>query len=283
MKIITFFASRFVAGETMDKGIKATKKLNDKNILCTMDILGEDVNNKEEAERFADDYIKLLEEISKTGVNSNVSIKLSMTGLMIDEDFCLKNTERIIKRAKELDNYIRIDMEGSDVTDMTLRIFKTLYKKYPKHVGIVLQAMLFRTEKDVEEMNKLKARVRICKGAYKEPVSISWKKMDDIRINYMKMVKLLIDKGVYPGVATHDSQMIKATLDYVKEKKIPNEKFEFQMLYGIARAKQQELARDGYNVRVYVPFGTAWFPYYFRRLREKKENVFFIMKHFFGR
>jgi proline dehydrogenase len=143
--------------------------------------------------------------------------------------------------------------------------------------------MLFRCEKDVEEMNKLKARVRICKGAYKESTDIAWKKMDEIRDNFMKMTKILLDKGNYPGIATHDKLMVDATLKYVKEKKIPNKKYEFQMLYGIQRVMQEKLARDGYNMRVYVPYGTHWFPYFYRRLRERKENVFFILKHFFQR
>ncbi len=281
MKLLTFFARRFVAGETMDKAIKAVKKLNERNITATLDILGEDVHKKEDAERFAEYYINLLDAIEESGVDSNVSLKLTMTGLRIDEKFCFENTEKIIKHAKKLNNFVRVDMEGSDVTDVTLDVFRKLYKKYPKNVGIVLQAMLHRCEDDVKEMNKLKARVRICKGAYKEPTDIAWKKMDDIRDNFMKMTKLLIEKGNYPGIATHDDKMIQATLDYVKENKIKNDKYEFQLLYGINRAAQEKLAEEGYNVRIYVPYGTHWFPYFYRRLRERKENVFFIVKHFF--
>jgi len=281
MKFFTFLARRFVAGETVDKAMKAVKKLNDKNITCTLDILGEDVTNKKEAEKFADDYISLLDEIKKHKVNSGVSIKLTMTGLRIDKDFCIKNTERIVKKAKQNKNFVRIDMEGSDVTDITLDVFKALYKKYPKHVGIVLQAMLFRAEKDVKDMNKMKATVRLCKGAYKEPKNIAYKKMTDIRENFMKLTKMLLDKGVYPAIATHDKLLINASLDYAKKKKISNDKYEFQMLYGIQRAMQEKLAEDGYNMRVYVPFGTHWFPYFYRRLRERKENVLFILKHFF--
>jgi len=283
MRFFTFLARRFVAGETMGEAIKAVERLNAINITCTLDILGEDVNSKEDAEKFMKDYIKLLEEIDKTGVDSNVSLKLTMTGLRIDKKFCVKNTEKIIKRANELKNFVRVDMEGSDVTDETLDVFRALYKKYPKNVGIVLQNMLFRCEKDVEEMNKLKARVRICKGAYKESTDIAWKKMDEIRDSFMKMTRILLDKGNYPGIATHDKLMVDATIKYVEEKKIPNKKYEFQMLYGIQRAMQEKLARDGYNMRVYVPYGTHWFPYFYRRLRERKENVFFILKHFFQR
>ena len=281
MKLLTFLAKRFVAGETMDKAIIAVKKLNDKKIKCTLDILGEDVTNKSEAEALANGYIALLEEIKKNKLDSHVSLKLTMMGLKVDKDFCLKNTERIVKKAKELKNFVRVDMEGSDVTQVTLDIFYALYKKYPENVGIVLQAYLFRTEKDVQDVLKKKARLRLCKGAYKEPAEIVYKKMDDIRINFLKLSKMLLDKGNYPAIATHDKVLIGQVLDYIKEKKIKKDKYEFQMLYGIQRALQEKLAAEGHNVRIYVPFGTAWLKYTYRRLREKKENVFFVMRHFF--
>jgi proline dehydrogenase len=281
MKLLTFLAKRFVAGETMDKAIIAVKKLNDKKIKCTLDILGEDVTNKKEAESLADNYIALLEAIKKNKLDSHVSLKLTMMGLKVDKDFCLKNTERIVKKAKELKNFVRVDMEGSDVTQVTLDIFYALYKKYPENVGIVLQAYLFRTEKDVQDVIKKKARLRLCKGAYKEPAEIVYKKMDDIRVNFLKLSKMLLDKANYPAIATHDKVLIGQVLDYIKEKKIKKEKYEFQMLYGIQRTLQEKLAAEGHNVRIYVPFGTAWLKYTYRRLREKKENVFFVMKHFF--
>jgi proline dehydrogenase len=281
MKLLTFLAKRFVAGETMDKAIIAVKKLNDKKIKCTLDILGEDIHSKAEAESLADNYIALLEAIKKNKLDSHVSLKLTMMGLAIDKDFCLKNTERIVKKAKELKNFVRVDMEGSDVTQVTLDIFYALYKKYPENVGIVLQAYLFRTEKDVLDVIKKKARLRLCKGAYKEPAEIVYKKMDDIIVNFLKLSKMLLDKANYPAIATHDKVLIGQVLDYIKEKKIKKDKYEFQMLYGIQRALQEKLAADGHNVRIYVPFGTAWLKYTYRRLREKKENVFFVMKHFF--
>jgi len=281
MKLLTFLAKRFVAGETMDKAIIAVKKLNGKKIKCTLDILGEDVTNKKEAEALANDYIALLEAIKKNKLDSHVSLKLTMMGLKVDKDFCLKNTERIVKKAKELKNFVRVDMEGSDVTQVTLDIFYALYKKYPENVGIVLQAYLFRAEKDTQDVIKKKARLRLCKGAYKEPAEIVYKKMDDIRVNFLKLSKMLLDKGNYPAIATHDKVLIGQVLDYIKEKKIKKDKYEFQMLYGIQRALQEKLAAEGHNVRIYVPFGTAWLKYTYRRLREKKENVFFVMKHFF--
>jgi len=281
MKLLTFLAKRFVAGETMDKAIIAVKKLNDKKIKCTLDILGEDVTNKKEAESLANNYIALLEEIKKNKLDSHVSLKLTMMGLKVDKDFCLKNTERIVKKAKELKNFVRVDMEGSDVTQVTLDIFYALYKKYPENVGIVLQAYLFRAEKDTQDVIKKKARLRLCKGAYKEPAEIVYKKMDDIRVNFLKLSRMLLDKGNYPAIATHDKVLIGQVLDYIKEKKIKKDKYEFQMLYGIQRALQEKLAAEGHNVRIYVPFGTAWLKYTYRRLREKKENVFFVMRHFF--
>lgn len=281
MKLLAFLAKRFVVGETMDKAIIGVKKMNAKKIKCTLDILGEDIHEKSDAESLANEYIKLLEEIKKNKLDSNVSLKLTMMGLAIDKDFCLKNVEKIVKKAKELKNFVRVDMEGSDVTQVTLDIFYTLYKKYPENVGIVLQAYLFRAEKDVQDVIKKKARVRLCKGAYKEPKEIVYKKMEDIRANYLKLTKMLLDKGNYPAIATHDKVLIDQVLDYIKEKKIKKDKYEFQMLYGIQRALQEELAAGGYNMRVYVPYGTAWLKYTYRRLREKKENVFFVMKHFF--
>jgi proline dehydrogenase len=281
MKLLAFLAKRFVVGETMDKAIMGVKKMNEKKIKCTLDILGEDIHEKSDAESLANDYITLLEEIKKKKLESHVSLKLTMMGLAIDKDFCLKNVERIVKKAKELKNFVRVDMEGSDVTQVTLDIFYALYKKYPQNVGIVLQAYLFRTEKDVQEVIKKKARLRLCKGAYKEPKAIAYKKMEDIRANFLKLTKMLLDKGNYPAIATHDKVLINQVLDYIKEKKIKKDKYEFQMLYGIQRALQEKLASEGYNVRVYVPYGTAWLKYTYRRLREKKENVFFVMKHFF--
>jgi proline dehydrogenase len=281
MKLLAFLAKRFVVGETMDKAIIGVKKMNEKKIKCTLDILGEDIHNKSDAESLANEYIKLLEEIKKNKLDSHVSLKLTMMGLAIDKDFCLKNVERIVKKAKELKNFVRVDMEGSNVTQVTLDIFYALYKKYPQNVGIVLQAYLFRAEKDVQDVIKKKARLRLCKGAYKEPKEIVYKKMEDIRANFLKLTKMLLDKGNYPAIATHDKVLIDQVLDYVKEKKIKKDKYEFQMLYGIQRALQEKLALDGYNMRVYVPYGTAWLKYTYRRLREKKENVFFVMKHFF--
>jgi proline dehydrogenase len=281
MKLLAFLAKRFVVGETMDKAIIGVKKMNEKKIKCTLDILGEDIHEKSDAESLANDYITLLEEIKKNKLESHVSLKLTMMGLAIDKNFCLKNVERIVKKAKELKNFVRVDMEGSDVTQVTLDIFYALYKKYPQNVGIVLQAYLFRTEKDVQEVIKKKARLRLCKGAYKEPKAIAYKKMEDIRTNYLKLTKMLLDKGNYPAIATHDKVLINQALDYIKEKKIKKDKYEFQMLYGIQRALQEKLASDGYNMRVYVPYGTAWLKYTYRRLREKKENLFFVMKHFF--
>jgi proline dehydrogenase len=281
MKLLAFLAKRFVVGETMDKAIIGVKKMNEKKIKCTLDILGEDIHNKSDAESLANEYIKLLEEIKKNKLDSHVSLKLTMMGLAIDKDFCLKNVERIVKKAKELKNFVRVDMEGSNVTQVTLDIFYALYKKYPQNVGIVLQAYLFRAEKDVQDVIKKKARLRLCKGAYKEPKEIVYKKMEDIRANFLKLTKMLLDKGNYPAIATHDKMLIDQVLDYVKEKKIKKDKYEFQMLYGIQRALQEKLALDGYNMRVYVPYGTAWLKYTYRRLREKKENVFFVMKHFF--
>jgi len=280
MKFLTRLAKSFVAGETVDDALKAVKKLNEKGIMATLDVLGESVKEKEDSEKAVEAYLNLLDAIPKAGANSHVSLKLTQMGLDIDDEYCFKNMAKIASRAKEHNNFVRFDMEDSAHTQRTLDIFYRIREKFD-NAGIAIQAYLHRSEKDIENLNRVKAKVRLCKGAYKEPKEVALKKMKGIRENYLKLAKMLFEKGVYPAIATHDDKLIQATKDYVAEHNISRDNFEFQLLYGIRSRTQQKLAEEGYRVRVYVPFGTHWFPYFYRRLRERKENVFFVLKNLF--
>jgi proline dehydrogenase len=272
LRALTFLARRFVAGETADAAIAAGLRLSRRRIRATFDLLGEDVLDEEAARRCAQANKELLQRIPPE-IERNVSIKLTMMGLDISEDFCLELTSEILDVAREAKGFVRVDMEGSKHTQRTIEAFHKLRKHYD-NVGIVLQAYLHRTEDDVKEAIARGDRVRLCKGAYREPPSIAFAKMDDIRANYRTCAHLLLDKGNYPAIATHDESLIQDVLS----QGILREKFEFQMLYGLRPRRWDELVSAGYNVRIYVPFGTHWFPYFYRRLRERKENVFFVMK-----
>lgn len=281
MGLLTKAAARFVAGETIEEAVAAIKKLNEKGIAVTFDHLGEDVDTKEKAIEGAAEYVRIIEAIDKNKLNSNVSIKLTQMGLGLGADFCVENVTTILEAAKKYGNFVRIDMEGSDVTQVTLDVFYKLYAKYPQNVGIVIQAYLYRSEKDIEELIKNKATMRLCKGAYKEPKEVAYQK-EEVIANYMKLAKKILKSGQYHGIATHDFGIIEEVKKFVKEEKIPNSQFEFQMLYGIEREAQEKLVKEGYNMRVYVPYGTEWMPYTIRRMKERKENVWFVVKHFFG-
>lgn len=282
MKFLTRMAKSFVAGETIDEALQAVKKLNERGIMATLDVLGESVKAREDSEKAVQAYIDLLDSISRTGVNSHVSLKLTQMGLDIDDEYCCENMIKILSHAKKLNNFVRFDMEGSPHTQRTLNIFYRVRETFD-NVGIVIQAYLYRSKKDIEDLNRIKAKVRICKGAYKEPKDIAIKKMKDIRKNFMVLTEMLLEHGVYTAIATHDDKLIQATKDYVAEKGISKEDFEFQLLFGIRTKTQQRLTDEGYNVRIYVPFGTHWLPYFSRRLRERKENVFFVLKNLFKR
>ena len=273
-------ARRFVAGETAESAVAAGRQLHARGINATFDLLGEDVLDKDAAVRSAEANKHLLELIP-ADVERNISIKLTMMGLDISQDFCLEQAAGILDAAKKVDGFVRIDMEGSKHTQRTIDAFQELRKTYD-NVGIVLQAYLHRTEDDVKEAIRRGDRVRLCKGAYKEPPEVAIQKMDGIRANYATCVRLLLDGGNYPAVATHDEKVIQDVLGYVGEKKIPAKRYEFQMLYGLRPGRWDELVAAGHNVRIYVPYGTHWFPYFTRRLRERKENVFFVLKSLVG-
>ena len=273
-------ARRFVAGETAKDAIAAGRRLHARGIKATFDMLGEDVLDREAARRSAEANEHLLRLIPPE-VERNVSIKLTMMGLDISEDFCLELTAGILDTAREVGGFVRIDMEGSRHTQRTIDAFHKLRRTHD-NVGIVLQAYLHRTEDDVKEAIARGDRIRICKGAYKEPPEIAWTKMDDIRASFRRCAHLLLERGNYPAIATHDEGLIRDAIDHAREKGIAREGYEFQMLYGLRPRRWDELVGDGHNVRIYVPYGTHWFPYFYRRLRERRENVFFVLKSLLG-
>ncbi len=280
MKALTFLARRFVAGEAADDAVAAGRRLNERGIRATFDLLGEDVLDRDAARRCAEANRALLRAIPDS-MERNVSIKLSMMGLDIAEDFCLELTSAILDEGRKLKAFVRLDMEGSKHTQRTLDAFQKLRKSYD-NVGIVLQAYLHRTEDDVKEAIARKDRVRLCKGAYKEPPSVAWTDMEDIRANYKKCARLLLDEGNYPAMATHDEGLVQDVLAYAVAQKIPASRFEFQMLYGLRPKRWDELVTAGQNVRIYVPYGTHWVPYFYRRLRERRENIFFVLRSLVG-
>jgi len=269
-----------VAGETADDAIAAGRRLHARGINSTFDLLGEDVLDEQAARRSAEANKELLRRIPPE-VERNISIKLSMMGLDIATDFCLELTAGILDVARQVGGFVRIDMEGSRHTQRTIEAFHALRRRYD-NVGIVLQAYLHRTEDDVKEAVARGDRVRICKGAYKEPPEIAWTKMDDIRASYRRCARLLLEKGNYPAIATHDEGLVQDALAFVRERGIASERYEFQMLYGLRPHRWDELVKAGHNMRVYVPYGSHWFPYFYRRLRERKENVFFVLRTLLG-
>jgi len=270
-------ARRFVAGETVDDAVRAVRALNDAGMLATVDYLGEAVTNREEATAAANMYLKILDRIAGDGLRANVSLKLTQMGQDIDEAFLRDNVGRILERARELDIFVRFDMESSAYTQRTLDFFRRLWDEGFHNIGVVIQAYLHRSEKDIQEMNALGARVRLCKGAYKEPPSVAFQEKSEVDGNFVRLMRLLVTEGNYPGIATHDERMIEATRDFVRENNISTDAFEFQMLYGVRRDLQLRLVKEGYNLRVYVPFGEAWYPYLMRRLAERPANFFFIV------
>ena len=271
------FAGRFVAGETLAESLDAVRGLNARGITASLDLLGESVTNEREARAARDEYLKILDEIHRQKLDANVSVKLTAMGLDISEDLCVSIMHDVLSRAQQYGTFVRLDMESSEYTERTLRLFEDrLYPTFRNHVGIVLQSYLYRTFSDVERANQLKCRVRICKGAYKEPATVAYPDKKDVDANYVKCMHALMEFGNYPGLATHDPAIIAEAKRFAREKGIAPERFEFQMLYGVRRDMQEQLAREGYRIRVYVPFGTQWYPYLMRRLAERPANVAFI-------
>ena len=271
------FANRFVAGETIDSALDAVAVLNGKGITASLDLLGESTTNDGEAREAQRQYLEMLDRIHERKLDANVSVKLTAMGLDISEDLCVTVVQGILARARDYASFVRLDMESSAYTERTLRMFEDrLYPAYPANVGIVLQSYLRRTEGDVRRANELQARVRICKGAYKEPATVAFPDKADVDANYVRCMRSLMSEGNYPGLATHDEKIIAEAKRFAAEQKIPSDRYEFQMLYGVRRDLQEQLVREGYRVRCYVPFGTQWYPYLMRRLAERPANVAFM-------
>ncbi len=269
---------RFVAGETLDAAIAETRALNSNRMEASLDLLGENVSDPERAETYTSAYIDVLKRIEQERVKSNISVKLTMIGLDISDELAHTNIERIVSAASERDNFVRIDMEGSAYTERTLAIFRKVHDVYPKAVGIVLQSYLYRTDEDIEEMIERQARVRIVKGAYKEPDTVAYPRKEEVDTAYRRHVKRLMDAASYPAIATQDPVMVDLAKQHARQHDIPVSRYEFQMMYGIARSLQVQLVEEGYNIRIYVPFGEEWFPYFTRRLAERPANMLFLAK-----
>jgi proline dehydrogenase len=272
--------TRFVAGDTIDEAIPYVRQFNAENATASFDHLNESVGSEAEAEQEVVEYLNILAKIDEQKIRSNVSIKLTQFGLGLDPELAYRNARRIVEEAHRRGNFVRVDMEDSSVTQVTIDIFKRLRAEFGLNdVGIVLQSYLYRTLKDAEELVKIPARIRICKGAYNEPPEVAFPEKKDVDENYIKVMQVLLSSGIYHGIATHDPKMIDATLDFAKREGIGKEKYEFQMLYGVRRDLQRQLARDGFNVRIYLPYGKHWYPYFMRRLAERPANIWFVMKN----
>jgi proline dehydrogenase len=272
------FASRFVAGEEIEDGVAAAKELSRRGITASLDLLGESVTVEAEAVAARDQYLRMLDRMAESGVEVNVSVKLTGMGFDIAEDLCEANMVRILEKAQALGGFVRLDMENSDYTQRTLDFFRErLYPRFAPHCGVVIQSMLRRSEKDIEDLIAMKARVRLCKGAYLEPPSVAFPDKADVDRSYVRLMERLLRDGNYPGLATHDGAIIKHARALVRREGIDPRGYEFQMLYGVRRDLQERLRHAGHGMRVYIPFGTQWYPYLMRRLAERPANIAFLL------
>lgn len=276
------FARRFIAGETVEDAITAVRAIQQQGLHSTLDYLGESVTSLAAAETATREYLNLIEEIDRAGVERNLSLKLTQLGLDVDRAICVDNLRRILTAGGQCGFFVRIDMESSAYTDATLDIFETVWKLGHQNVGVVLQSSLYRTEQDFERVNALGARIRLVKGAYREPKNVAYQLKPDVDAAYLHLGKRLLIEGTYPAIATHDHSILKEVKQFAAARTIAREGFEFQMLYGVRRDLQSSLRDEGYRMRVYVPFGKEWFPYFMRRLGERPANVAFVIRSLFA-
>jgi proline dehydrogenase len=272
------FARRFIAGETAEDAINAVRDIQDRGMHHTLDYLGESVTTPAAAEAATRGYLKLIDVVDRAGVEKNLSLKLTQLGLDIDKAICIDNLRRILAAGDRCGFFIRIDMESSKYTEVTLEIFESVWRQGSRNVGVVLQSCLYRTEQDVVRVNGLGARIRLVKGAYREPKSVAHQKKSDVDAAYLRFAKLLLTDGTYPAIATHDQRIIDQLKNFAAEHGIAANRYEFQMLYGIRRDLQTALSQEGFGMRIYVPFGQEWFPYFMRRLGERPANVGFVLR-----
>jgi proline dehydrogenase len=271
-------ARRFVAGETLDEAVAAARRCNDLGMLVSLDYLGENVSTTSEAQRARDAYLETFERIAKEKLNANVSCKLTQLGLDLSPEFCEGLVLSIVERAEGYDNFLRVDMESSIYTKRTVELVKRIRSKSPA-IGTVVQAYLYRSEADIQDLLAYGCRIRLCKGAYDETADVAFELKRDVDANFVRLLQILLTSGVYHGIATHDPHMIGETIRWAAAKQISKDAFEFQMLYGIRTDLQRQLVRDGYRIRVYIPFGGDWFPYFMRRLAERPANLGFLLRN----
>jgi proline dehydrogenase len=277
-QIVGDLANRFVAGEDVPQAVEAVRRLNERGLWGLVNYLGENVATPQQATVDADTYIDLLQRISSSHLISSVSVKVTQLGLDLGEDVCLWNLTRVLDAARTCDCYVMLDMEGSAYTDATISVFLKLRRSY-ENLGICLQAYLYRTEADLQDMVERDVRIRLCKGAYQEPSTVAFREKKDVDANYLKLMEILLEHGHYPAIATHDERIIEHARRFATARGLDSSRFEFQMLYGVRRDLQERLVDDGYRVRVYVPFGREWYPYLVRRLAERPANLMFVLSN----
>jgi proline dehydrogenase len=287
-KLVWIFSHRYIAGETIEDGLKACRQLNKEGIEVTVDLLGEFIETIEQAEENKKKYIEIIERFTSEGIVGNFSLKPSMFGLLINKEVCLANIEDVVKKAVEKKTFVRIDMEDAQCVDMELDIFRTLQQKYPAHVGLVLQAYMRRTKNDLLNMsnihvNGVPLNLRLCKGIYNESKEIAYKEFKEVQEHYIDDLNYMLDQKMYVGIATHDKQLVDKAFEIIKEKKLDKTKYEFQMLYGVTPELRSSIVKKGHKMRVYVPFGKDWFGYSTRRLKENPQMASHIVKALFFR
>ncbi len=275
--IVRKFANRYIAGDTVEHAVATSKKLNDKGIMGTIDVLGEDVFNKEDATRSKNECFKVLEAIDKNKLNANQSIKLTSLGLKVDLDFCICNVKEIFQAAKSLNIFVRIDMEDSSCTTDTIKVFTEARKDYG-NCGIVLQSYMRRTYDDATKLIESGTNFRLCKGIYIEPAEIAFKERQEVRDNFLKVLKLMLEKDSYVGIATHDEYLIEGAYKLIDELKKPKDRYEFQMLLGVREGLRDKILKDGHRMRIYIPFGTHWYQYSIRRFKENPQMAGYVIK-----
>jgi proline dehydrogenase len=278
-KLSRKFTSRFVAGRTLKEGIRVLQHLSSERILATLDFLGENVKSLEDAAHSKASYLAAQSEIERIRLPATVSIKLTQFGLDLSETACIANVHTLVERAQDMNSRVEIDMESTAYTDRTLKIVTGFQNTHPGGVRAVIQAYLYRSEEDIQMLSERKVPVRLCKGAYREPANLAFTRKSEVDANYLKLMKLLLSEGTYPAIASHDESIIRQAVKYTREQNIGSDRFEFQMLYGIRRDLQRELVSQGFTLRLYVPYGDAWYPYFMRRLAERPANLLFLAKN----
>jgi proline dehydrogenase len=286
--LVWIFSKRYIAGKTIEEALKVSKELNAEGCMVTTDLLGEFITKREEAEKNRDDYLTIIDTFQQHKIDGNYSLKPTMFGLLLDEDFCYENIRAVVKKASEYGNFVRVDMEDSQCVDKEIKLYRKLKEEFPGHVGLVFQAYMRRTMSDIENLmdihdEKAPLNFRLCKGIYVEPEKIAYKKYDEINANYLKLLDYILEHNIYPGIATHDTPLIEGAYELLEKHQTPKDKYEFQMLYGVAPALRKSIVEKGHRIRVYVPFGKDWFPYSTRRLKENPKMASDIIKALFIR